>query len=336
MKLFISWSGYRSKLLAEALRAWLPRVINAAEPWLSATDAQKGSRWAWELAAALKDSAVGVICVTTENLREPWILFEAGAISKSVEDTLVCPYLLDVDPPALPAPLGQFLTTRANKQDTRALVAAINTRLADARLQPGQLDKAFEKCWPDLERKIHEITQERSERFSEKSLLDDLLQCMDDGGNPHPWKQFAERTITNRWVRLNVSYFCGAVRCEPGDHPGIVPVGSRLRLEYRVRSSLDLPVQVWLGVNLGGGGPPLFTPEEDIQEQMEPGERVLSRDLTIQSDWPAGEYEVHAEIWYGRRSNINRSIVLAELWRRPLRVRLKARGVRQRTQSRNR
>jgi hypothetical protein len=145
MKLFISWSGYRSKLLAEALRAWLPRVINAAEPWLSATDAQKGSRWAWELAAALKDSAVGVICVTTENLREPWILFEAGAISKSVEDTLVCPYLLDVDPPALPAPLGQFLTTRANKQDTRALVAAINTRLADARLQPGQLDKAGKK-----------------------------------------------------------------------------------------------------------------------------------------------------------------------------------------------
>jgi hypothetical protein len=32
---FISWSGERSKLIAEAFYEWLPMVIQSAKPWMS-------------------------------------------------------------------------------------------------------------------------------------------------------------------------------------------------------------------------------------------------------------------------------------------------------------
>ena len=36
----------------------------------------------------------GIICVTPDNMREPWLHFEAGALSKSVKQAQVHPFLL--------------------------------------------------------------------------------------------------------------------------------------------------------------------------------------------------------------------------------------------------
>jgi hypothetical protein len=85
MKVFISWSGERSRAVAEALREWLPNVIQTVNLWVSLADIEKGARWSTDITAQLEECSVGLICLTPENLSAPWLLFEAGALSKMVD-----------------------------------------------------------------------------------------------------------------------------------------------------------------------------------------------------------------------------------------------------------
>jgi hypothetical protein len=73
MKVFISWSGARSKAIAEILRQWLPGVIQAVKPYYSPDDISKGARWSSEIGKELEAARVGLICLTRENLEAPWI-----------------------------------------------------------------------------------------------------------------------------------------------------------------------------------------------------------------------------------------------------------------------
>lgn len=82
LTVFISWSGKTSQMVASALRDWLPQVLQSVTPFMSEHDIAKGSRGQDEIAGKLRDAAMGVICLTPSNVAAPWILFEAGALSK--------------------------------------------------------------------------------------------------------------------------------------------------------------------------------------------------------------------------------------------------------------
>lgn len=153
---FISWSGKRSKWVAEALRDWLPMIIQSSRPWMSETDIEKGSRGLPEISNQLSGTKVGISCLTPENLLAPWIHYEAGALSKMVDDkTRLCTYLLggleikDVAPP-----LGMFQATKPTADDTKRMVRTINRAVSDSPLGDGTLDKLFAKMWPDLDEKL--------------------------------------------------------------------------------------------------------------------------------------------------------------------------------------
>jgi hypothetical protein len=94
MEVFISWSGPRSGAVATALKGWLPLVVNALKPWLSSADIDKGARWGKEIAEHLQTAKAGIICLTPSNTRSDWLLFEAGALSKTVDNTSSVRYLL--------------------------------------------------------------------------------------------------------------------------------------------------------------------------------------------------------------------------------------------------
>src|SRR5262245_20899010 len=111
MKVFISWSGNTSHAIALVLRDWLPSVLQSIEPFVSSEDTEKGARWATEIAQRLSDTLFGILCVTGENLSSPWLNFEAGALSKSLDKSKVSPFLVGLRPVDLVGPLSQFQAT---------------------------------------------------------------------------------------------------------------------------------------------------------------------------------------------------------------------------------
>jgi hypothetical protein len=134
MDVFISWSGKRSGAAAEALREWLPQIINALKPWLSVADIDKGARWGSEIALKLKAAKAGIICLTPSNLHSDWLLFDAGALAKTIENTYVCPFLLGLEPADVKGPLAQFQSTRANKTDVLKILRTLNGALGESAL----------------------------------------------------------------------------------------------------------------------------------------------------------------------------------------------------------
>src|SRR5262245_27921646 len=127
MKVFISWSGDRSKRAAEALRDWLPNVIQNTQPWMSGEDLDAGTRWGKEIDEELESANFGILCITPENAGSPWINYEAGALAKSVTVGRVVPYLIGMTRIAeLPSgPLSRFQAKLA-ASETSDVVTAIN------------------------------------------------------------------------------------------------------------------------------------------------------------------------------------------------------------------
>ena len=181
MKVFISWSGTTSRALAEALREWLPNVIQAVEPWMSASDIDKGARWSADIASQLAETDFGIICLTSDNLEAPWILFEAGALSKTLQKTFVCPYLFDLEPSAIRGPLVQFQATKAELEDTRRMIHTINSASGVKALPENQVNKAFEVWWPEFERRLNSIELPNAEakpQRSDREILEELLELV--------------------------------------------------------------------------------------------------------------------------------------------------------------
>lgn len=108
MKIFISWSGRRSQAVAEMLNDWIKCVLQASRPWLSTRDIDRGALWFSEIHDQLRDTSVGIICLTQENKERPWILFESGALAKGLSSNRVCTFLIDLKPSDLQDPLAQF------------------------------------------------------------------------------------------------------------------------------------------------------------------------------------------------------------------------------------
>ncbi len=186
--LFISWSGARSLHVAKGLRGWIPKVVQAAKPWMSEQDIAKGSRGLHELAGALEGIKVGISCLTAENLQEPWILFEAGALSKTIDErTRLCTYLIgglrsqDVKPP-----LGMFQATQAEKDDTRKLVATINRAVTHDQLAEPDLDEVFEAMWPKLDSVLQKLPPPESHVPSKRTveeMVAEILEITRDNAN---------------------------------------------------------------------------------------------------------------------------------------------------------
>jgi len=159
MKVFISWSGERSQALASALRDWLPLVLHYINPWLSEADVAAGDRWAQEVAKELEASNYGIICVTPENVGAPWVLFEAGALAKSMQGSRVVPLLYGLEFSDITGPLAQFQAKKVERAGVSEVIQSIN-RAAELEIPETRAKQLFDALWPELENRLEAIPAE--------------------------------------------------------------------------------------------------------------------------------------------------------------------------------
>lgn len=181
MKVFISWSKRLSKDCAELLRDWIKCTLQASEPWVSSKDIDKGSLWFNQINDQLKDTKVGIVCLTKENKDNPWILFESGALAKGLSANRVCTFLIDLTPADLANPMAQFNHTMPDKDGMKSLLATINKELGENALEDRILDQVFETYWPQFEEKFNVSVSDKSdfpEIQTERSQQDILTEIL--------------------------------------------------------------------------------------------------------------------------------------------------------------
>ncbi|GHU46998.1 hypothetical protein FACS1894120_4630 [Clostridia bacterium] len=159
MRVFISWSGERSHAVAIALKNFVGDIIQNVTAFVSDEDIVNGERWTNRLQEELQVNQYGILSITLDNKEAPWLLFEAGALSNSVNHTPVVPFLYDVEPSDLTgSPLLQFQATIFySKENVRRLVYDINAACGDSRLDDTRLERAFDRLYPEFEKALKQI-----------------------------------------------------------------------------------------------------------------------------------------------------------------------------------
>lgn len=183
MKVFISWSGERSKTIAVALQEWLPFVLQYCEPWVSAHDIDAGMRWADQLSSQLDDCDIGVLVLTPENQKAPWVLFEAGAISKSVGQSKLIPLLIDLTPADVESPLSQFQSVTADRKGVENLCLSIN-REATPVFPEDKIRLLVQRMWSDFGEKLQDAEKLINEDLpvqpirSDRDVMGEVLELV--------------------------------------------------------------------------------------------------------------------------------------------------------------
>ena len=120
-----------------------------------------------------------MICLTPENLTAPWLLFEAGALSKlhTAQNAHVCTYLIGMPYAAVTGPFTEFQHTAATEEDTYRMVQSINAAMEEGQgqLTEDHLERTFERCWFELQRCL-ETLPEPQEPIPPPRKTDDMVQ----------------------------------------------------------------------------------------------------------------------------------------------------------------
>ena len=133
MNIFVSWSGERSHRAAFGLKSLLEDVFQRAVQVFISEDISPGDNWVQRIQEELKQSEIGIVCLTHDNFQSPWLLFEAGAVAIALgSGRILVPYAVDALPDTADlSPLAMFQRTQADHDGTYRLVQKINQARKD-------------------------------------------------------------------------------------------------------------------------------------------------------------------------------------------------------------
>lgn len=155
-------------------------MLQSTRPWISTKDIPGGSIWFTEISEQLANSTTGIICLTKENFRNEWILFESGALFKGLPSSRLHTVLIDLSPSDIvDSPLTQLNHTKADKEGIRKLVHDINRQLDGYGLQSETLEQVFDTYWPQFERlysKAMSVASDEAAESANKRSVEEMLQ----------------------------------------------------------------------------------------------------------------------------------------------------------------
>lgn len=158
MKIFISWSGTRSRGAGELLSSLIEKTYPSIAPWISTRNIEPGVDWNRDLHAELRGAEFGIICVTPDNKGSVWLNFEAGALSNIVaEKSRVVPYLIGFKSIDLQGPLAAYQAVLADKEGTARVLRRIADMGGMAESELASAAREFNKAWPKFEASLREV-----------------------------------------------------------------------------------------------------------------------------------------------------------------------------------
>ncbi|MBI3757795.1 MAG: toll/interleukin-1 receptor domain-containing protein [Deltaproteobacteria bacterium] len=181
LQVFLGWSGDRSKAVADALHAWIPRVLQSVKPWFSEQDINAGTEWDNVLSEGINQSSIGILCITPECQVSPWLLFEAGVLAKKVDnEQLVIPYLIDMKKGDLKPPLSRFQMVEADEAGTFKMIESINKVLGKDQISDEILKETFSLFWKKLDNQLAQLSTPvvQSPRREPGEKIDELLELV--------------------------------------------------------------------------------------------------------------------------------------------------------------
>ena len=205
MSVFICWSGGRSHEVAHAVRALLqsalPRLVGGEEKiQVSISDEiEKGVAWFESIIERLRSARAGVVCMTFENVDNPWLHFEAGALAQRVagarpgdpagarpQDPRLFTLLHGLTGAALKGPLGAYQATSTTKPDLASMIRSIAQVLAGRELA-ATLECIAEDEWKTFQEALEKVAvpvrtlvPNFESLFQRKTFHEPLNRCVDE------------------------------------------------------------------------------------------------------------------------------------------------------------
>jgi hypothetical protein len=156
MQVFIAWGGEVAGKIARKLSDWLPNVLQSITPFVS-PNIEPGSRWLPKLSGALSKSDAGVLCLTSDSIHSPWLLFEAGGLAGGKGQRPLYGILFNVTREEVPDPLTQFQLSQFSKDQVREILKSLNSLSGKQKVDDDVLHDSLERLWPELDNAIKSI-----------------------------------------------------------------------------------------------------------------------------------------------------------------------------------
>ena len=230
---FISWGGDASKSVAAALRDLISNTIQTVVPWMSESDIEKGARWRSEIEKQLDEAAIGIIALTEDSATRPWLLFEAGALSK--KNDRVYTYLYGIA--HVSDPLAQFQKTKFDKIDTLKMLKSINHKLGPNAIEETRLITAFGHNWPNFEGAMGSVASTAPAKQKAPSVEEVLTELLTYVREQSREMVSLQVTLSNlRYEIEHIPHALRAVQSEVQQRPDIwkllgLPPGKNLTLQ---------------------------------------------------------------------------------------------------------